>query len=121
MGKEIVALAGAVVIVVVCAWMGLSERLGAHPFWAVKTGWMGGAIGAGVALALILMQAPSRLRLVLGVLGLIAGYAVAKTGAARFAASYAEDALAGRFWFFGWIAVAAAAVVTLQALAAWRR
>ena len=54
------------------------------------------------------------MRLVLGGVGLVAGYAVAKTGAARFAASYAEDVLSGRFWFFGWIATAlfAAAVLT---------
>jgi hypothetical protein len=121
MGRQIAALVGAFVIVMVFAWAGLSEQLGAHPFWAVKTGWIGGATGAGVALALILTRVSSRLRLVLGVAGLVAGYAVAKTGAARFAASYAEDVLAGRFWFFGWIAVAGALVVTLQALAAWRR
>jgi hypothetical protein len=35
--------------------------------------------------------------------------------AARFAASYAEDTLAGQMWFFGWIATALFAA----ALVAW--
>jgi hypothetical protein len=28
-------------------------------------------------------------------------------GKARFSASYAEDAVAGRMWFFGWIGIVA--------------
>lgn len=121
MGRQILALAGAFVLVAVLAWMGVTERLGAHPFWAVRIGWTGAAAGAGLALVLILLRVPSGWRLGLGVAGTAAGYAVAKVGAARFAASYAEDALAGRFWFFGWICVAAALVVMLQAVLGWRR
>ena len=48
MGRQVLALAGAFFIVFAWAWMGLSERLGAHPFWAVKIGWVGGAVGAGL-------------------------------------------------------------------------
>ncbi|MCV2871119.1 hypothetical protein OEZ71_02290 [Defluviimonas sp. WL0050] len=121
MGRQVFALAGAFVIVFACVWMGLSERLGAHPFWAVKIGWLGGAAGAGLALVLILVRVPPRWRLALGAVGTVAALAAAKIGAARFAASYAEDALAGRFWFIGWICVAAALVVMLQALLGWRR
>jgi hypothetical protein len=121
MGRQIIALAGAFIVVFALAWMGLPERLGAHPFWAAKIGWIGGAIGAGLALVLILVRAPFVLRLILGIVAAAGGFAVAKIGAARFAASYAEDALAGRFWFFGWICVAAALVVLLQAVAGWRR
>ncbi|MGB3314418.1 MAG: hypothetical protein WBB85_08390 [Albidovulum sp.] len=121
MGRQVLALAGAVLIVYALARLGLPERLGAHPFWAVKIGWIGGAIGAGLVLALLLVRTKITLRLIIGAIGVAAGFAVAKIGAARFAASYAEDALAGRFWFIGWICVAAALVIVLQALAAGRR
>ncbi|MDI3336001.1 hypothetical protein QKW60_06255 [Defluviimonas aestuarii] len=121
MGRQVLALAGAFFIVFACAGMGLSERLGAHPFWAVKIGWVGGTVGAGMALVLMLARVPPGWRLALGAIGAVAAFAAAKIGAARFAASYAEDALAGRFWFFGWICVAAALVVMLQAVLGWRR
>lgn len=39
-------------------------------------------------------------------------------GKAFFVASFAENALAGRFWFLDWFGVMAAACLTLSALAA---
>ncbi len=46
----------------------------------------------------------------------LAALAAATWGKAEFAASFAEDALAGRFWFFGWIGTAAGATALLAAL-----
>lgn len=116
MTRHILALIGAIAIVAA----GLSERLGAHPFWAVKTGGIGAAIGAGLAVVLALLRTKVALRIGLGVAVLVAGYAAARLGAARFAASYAEDALAGRMWFFGWIGAAAGLRLMLAALGSSR-
>jgi hypothetical protein len=92
-------MAGAFGIVFVLVRMGRSERLGAHPFWVVKTGRVGGALGAGLALVLILVRVPPRWCLMLGVAGTVS--------------AYAEDMLSGRCWHFGWIATSAALVIAL--------
>lgn len=92
------------VLVSALALSGLTARLGAHPWWAGQVVWIGG--GAGLALAAMLAwagQARGRWISLLLLLGLGA-LALAAYGKARFAASYAEDALAGQFWYFGWIA-----------------
>ena len=93
-------------VVALAGWAGLSEMLGAHPFWAVKIAVIGGGLGA-VAGAVF----PCRATGLLGVLMLILAFGVAGFGKARFAASYAEDHFAGRMWFFGAIGVAAAIAV----------
>lgn len=98
--------------------LGLTEALGAHPFWAVKTGVIGSVLGllayGGLRWAGL---RPGRIAL-LGVLALILGAAAAIQGKSIFAASFAENALAGRFWFFGWFALMAGLCLTLCALAA---
>lgn len=79
--------------------------LGAHPFWAsdvVLWGSAGGilVVAAGGSRAL-------RLRLIGSLVLAGLGLALATWGKAQFAASYGEDALAGRLWHFGWIGVCA--------------
>lgn len=105
MQRNLVLAGMAGLIVIVTARLGLSESLGAHPFWAVTTGYVGAAVGSVAGLALSRLKA----RTVVAAGGFVAGMGLlaAKAGAARFAASYAEDALAGRLWYFGWIGAAA--------------
>ena len=83
---------------------GLTQTLGAHPFWAQKVIWIG--VGLGVPLGAILwglgLRKPARL---IGVAVLtLAAFATAYVGKSRFAASYAEDTIAGYMWYFGWMA-----------------
>ncbi|MCR8723812.1 hypothetical protein [Frigidibacter sp. ROC022] len=108
----------AAVVVAGFAWLGGTAALGAHPWWAVKVGWLGAMIGAALALALLALQLRPGLLAGLGLVALAGAGAVTFIGKTRFAASYAEDALAGQMWFFGWIAVMAGAVVALAGVAA---
>ena len=95
----------AAAFVLVTAHWGGSRLLGAHPFWAEKIAWIGAPFGLFVALLLRHRSWFNRI-VAFAVLLSISG-AAAHFGRLRFAASFAEDQLAGQFWFFGWIAVAA--------------
>ncbi len=113
MARSAAAMLIAAMLVVGAADLGLTEWLGAHPFWAVKIGYIGVGIGVALAVVLSLLRMPFGVPLALGAALAMGGLAAARVGAARFAVSYAEDVLAGRFWFFGWIAAAAGAFLLL--------
>lgn len=86
---------------------GLPERLGAHPWWAVRSGIVGSLIGAAVSVGVVFARLDgTRFRWLAGI-GLVSAIASATFGKRAFAASLAENALAGRFWFFGWFAISA--------------
>jgi hypothetical protein len=106
---------GATALVMAFAALGGAEVLGAHPWWAARTGLVGAPIGLALyALALRAGVTGGRIAgLAFTGLTLAAGSAV--LGKARFAASLAEDALAGRFWYFGWFCVCAMACLLLIA------
>ena len=117
--RKIIPFALAAAIVVVAALFGLSQSLGAHPFWAVKVALIGAPAGA--VLALILRYA-TRFRWTSTLAALILtglAFAMAHMGKTRFAASYAEDVQAGQLWYFGWIATALFATTVLALL--WPR
>ena len=103
-------------IVMAFAALGGAEALGAHPWWAARTGLVGAPIGLGLfALARAVGLAPGRIA-VLALVGFSLALASAVLGKQRFVASLAEDALAGRFWFFGWFTVFAMSCVLILAL-----
>jgi hypothetical protein len=102
----------ATALVIAAAWSGLTVSLGAHPFWAVKIALIGAPVGAAAALVLRRFVPPAA-ALIASVLGLATSLASATYGKRVFAASFAEDALAGKFWFFGWIGAAMAATLVL--------
>ena len=104
----------AAIAVIAAAYLGLTQSLGAHAFWATKTAWIGVPIGLVAALALA--RFGKMPRLVFFAVLLVAAGAAAHFGRVEFAASYAENALAGKFWYFGWIGVAATATAFLAAL-----
>jgi len=103
-------------LVMALAWSGVPLALGAHPFWAVKVGYFG--VGAGLLAVALLAAIGLRARMlgVMGLLSMIVAGAIASEGKARFAASYGDDLVAGRMWFFGWIAICAALFVVAFAL-----
>jgi hypothetical protein len=111
-----VAVAGAAGVVVVVAQLGVFGALGAHPFWAAKIGWIGAGLGAAAALGL---RAHRGRGLAIALALTACGAAAAVLGKRVFAASYAENALAGQAWYFGWITTATGltAALALAALA----
>lgn len=88
-------------------WVELWPMLGGHPFWSASATYLG--IGIGVMLAflahLILSRHPRWSKLLLGVFFSIAviGITASTYGKIDFIASYAEDRLAGRIWYYGFI------------------
>ncbi len=109
----ILALVITVLVAALAALTGLTEWLQAHPWWAQQVVWIGAPIGIGAGLALWALRAPRWLRLGLPLALLVGAFALARYGHDAFAASFAEDRLAGRLWYFGWIATAAAFAATL--------
>lgn len=95
---------------------GITQTLGAHPFWADKVSWIGLVIGLGLAWVAGRVRLPQGATLVLSVLLAIAAYMLARAGKDAFAASYGEAVVAGRFWFFGWIATCAFTAAALATL-----
>lgn len=108
MNHAVIALVAGLIAASAAYLLALPLQLGAHPFWADQVLLYGAAIGA--LLALLSLRLPYALRVIGFVVLTGAAFAVAHIGKTRFAASFAEDALAGQMWFFGWHAVCASAV-----------
>ena len=120
MSKAILAALLAAAAAVGFATSGLATGLGAHPFWAGSVPLMG--LIAALPLFVIGLRWPLAGALAAGALTL-AAMAAARFGKAAFAASYAENTLAGHFWFLGWIVLsgAATALIAMGILALLRR
>ncbi len=88
---------------------------GAHPFWAAKVIWIGAPIGL-LAFVISKFLSPIQQILISVVLAALALVAAVQ-GKAIFAASFAENALAGQAWFFGWIATCAALTALVASIA----
>lgn len=114
--SHLTALIPAALLMAFAAMAGLPLALGAHPWWAAQVIWTGAPAGLLIALLAGWAGLPGRLRIGLFAVLAAASFAAATWGRIEFAASYAEDALAGRFWFFGWIGTAAAVAALLSAL-----
>ena len=95
------------------AHAGLTLTLGAHPFWSARIAWIGAPVGAMLA---VILARGGGWRAVIGFAILTAAtLALAHYGKTAFAASYAEDRLAGRVWYFGWIGTCAGFAAMLTA------
>ncbi|WP_164659514.1 hypothetical protein [Tropicibacter sp. Alg240-R139] len=96
--------------------LSLPKNLGAHPWWANKVIWIGLPLGWGLYAIGAAFMPFALVRSVAFAALTATSYAIATIGKTRFAASYAEDALAGQMWYFGWIATCAFAAATLISL-----
>jgi len=114
--RHLPALIPAALLMALAAQTGLTQILGAHPWWAAQVILLGAPAGLLLAALAALSGLAAGLRITLFALIAAAAFAVASWGKAEFAASYAESALAGRFWFLGWIGTAAGAAALLAAL-----
>jgi len=114
--KHFPALIPAALLMALAAQTGVPQSLGAHPWWSMQVI----VIGAPAGLLLAAVAAFSGLaagpRIALFALIAAGAFAAASWGKVEFAASYAENALAGRFWFLGWIGTAAGVAALLAAL-----
>jgi hypothetical protein len=100
----------ALILMGIATYFDVAKALGAHPFWSQQVMLIG--LGIGIIATLITRgRGFIFFALLLGIAALISWQ-----GKTRFAASYAEDALAGQLWHYGWIAIAAAATATLITL-----
>lgn len=110
-----------VIVALVATLADITPALGAHPWWGIKVIWIGLPIGLILAVSAWATGWGRRPRLIgFGALTL-AAFGLAHFGKTRFAASYAEDALAGQIWYFGWIATCALMAAMLASLAAPNR
>lgn len=111
----------AIIATVALAWlahsMDLAKGFGAHPWWSQKIIASGAAIGLTLAVLFSLIVKNQTVTTIFAALISVAAFGVAKYGQTQFAASYAEDAFAGKLWFFGWHATSAAIFATLALLA----
>lgn len=97
---------------------GLPDALGAHPWWAQQSGIIGGVGGAILWLALRRAGLSFSALVFVAVSALLASAAAAHFGKQVFAASFAENALAGRFWYFGWFAISGSVALLTAAVVA---
>lgn len=117
MKREILVVVTVTAILLAASALGLTEALGAHPFWTMQTGAIGSVVGLFAYGGLRWAGLRAGCIAVLGGFTLILAGVAAMQGKSLFVASYAENALAGRFWFFGMIALMAALCLTLCVLA----
>lgn len=108
-------------ILIASGYFGVTEALGAHPWWAFKVAYIGVVAGAVLYLALKLWKAEFAVKTLVFSVLLLADVITVWVGKTRFVGSYAEDAFAGKMWFFGWIGVVAFAFVLIVHLVAGRR
>ena len=117
MTNPFVAAVIAIVVVIAMAWLGLTIILGAHPIaWPIQIALIGAPIGAIIAFIAGMIVPSKTLRVIVFAVLLIAAFGSARYGQVEFAASFAEDQLAGQFWYFGWIATCAMATSLLAAI-----
>lgn len=117
MTHPFIAAVISVAVVLALAWFGLTGYLGAHPVaWPFQVALIGAPIGAGLALIAGMVARSRSIRVIAFVVLLAAALGIARYGGTEFAASFAEDRLAGQMWYFGWIATCAMAASVLTAL-----
>jgi len=116
-------LTGVVVaaILIASGYFGVTEALGAHPWWAFKVAYIGVVAGAVLYLASKFWKAGNGVKTQVFSVLLLADVIIVWVGKMRFVGSYAEDAFAGKMWYFGWIGVVAFAFVLFVHLVAGRR
>ncbi len=115
---DIVIAAAVAASLVAASLAGLPRMRGAHPWWAQQTGIIGGAGGAVLWLAMRRAGLPFSIQVIAAVAALLASVAAAHFGKQVFAASYAENALAGRFWYFGWFAISGSVALLIATVVA---
>lgn len=103
-------------IPVLLALLGITKALGAHIWWDVTTILIGAPIGLLVSFLIAQKWDAYVKRMILWLILLALAFTAAKYGQTAFAASYGDDAMAGTFWYFGWIATGGCAAGLIYSL-----
>ncbi len=114
LGEGVVALAVALALAA-ASWLGLSEMLGAHPWWAARCGVYGAGIGFATYLVLRAMRLRPAHLVLAATLSLAIAVITVRINKGVFVSAADFDANAGRNWFFGWIAIWAALALLIPA------
>ncbi|MGI9507507.1 MAG: hypothetical protein ACR2RE_31095 [Geminicoccaceae bacterium] len=105
-------------VTLLLAWFGVTSYFGAHPVaWPFQVALIGAPLGAIIAIIAGPVLPSKTPRVILFLALLLAAWGLAHYGKLGFAASYAEDRLAGQFWYYGWIATCAMATSVLATMA----
>ncbi len=115
--EVLIALASAA-LVVAGALAGVAEALGAHPVWVRQTGIIGGVGGAVVYLLLRRAGLAAGTLVKIAAVAFLASAVAAHFGKDLFVTSFAENATAGRFWYFGWFVLSGSVAAFLAAMIA---
>ena len=110
----------AAVIIAASGALGVNVALGAHPFWAMQVSLIGIGLGAVLFGLGYLCRGHWVESPVVAALLLLLSFGATSLGKARFVASYAEDFVAGRMWYFGWMATMCFAYLLIARLLAGR-
>lgn len=94
-----------------------------HPFWSSKVNTIGMVIGFVMTVILFLIGTGNKRRVLVSLMVMagLTGIAYLVTGHFKevFAASYAEDVIAGKVWYFGFMGFVACAYSTLALVPAY--
>ena len=95
-------------VLLVAHWLKVWPMLGGHPFWSASATYLGIGIGALIVTLshFIVSKRPrwGKLHLAIFISTAIVGITASTYGKIDFVASYAENHLAGRIWYYGFIA-----------------
>lgn len=99
--------------------------LGGHPYWSRSATYIGAAIGVvlflGVWLATEKLRWSGKYLAIAIIAALVVAFIVSTLGKREFVGSYAENRLAGRIWYYGFIAFIAALLTSAAiAVQAWQ-
>ena len=114
-GELMVAFVAAVLVAAI-SWLGLPQTLGAHPWWAARSGLYGAGLGFGLFAALRVLGLGPKWLIGAAILGLPAALAAAYFGRAAFVSAEDFNATAGRIWYLGWIGLATSICMLLPGL-----
>ena len=87
--------------------LSIPQMLGAHPWFVPKVILIGTPIGLLIGALFRYSYRSYKFRVIATFVALIGVYFVTKSSGEQFAASFAEDKIAGRFWYFGWMGTSA--------------
>lgn len=116
---EILIVAALATGLAIASVVGLTQALGAHPFWARQAGLIGTAGGAVIYGGLRVVGLAPRWLALIGAVALAASGLAVSFGKQAFVASFAENALAGQAWYLGWFAVAGSVLICLAGGLVW--
>lgn len=109
-------------VILVLAWSGVTSYFGAHPVaWPFQVAIIGAPLGAIIAVVAGFVLPSKSVRVILFFALLLFAWGLAHDGKLDFVASNAEDRLAGKFWYYGWIATCAMATSVLATVASRQR